>query len=245
MTNDARFHEGEGLNGQAWQTRDLVVVGDLGEMKSCSKAPVARKAGLKSGVCFPITMTGRVIGTMDFFTNEVLPPPRALDALRNVGRLVSASLERVDQQQRIDAAKTDLESKVTLLMKVARAAAEGNLATKVEVQGDDDMGRLGAGLPKMIPDIREVISQVIEEPPASSPKGRGSIAESTSYLSERPRTRRRPSRRCPLPRSNTSAGRSSTSLRTSAQPAAWRRNVAACWPTGGRVGRSRRSRPWS
>ena len=39
VTADARFREGEGLNGQAWQTRDLVFVPDLGEMKSCSRAP--------------------------------------------------------------------------------------------------------------------------------------------------------------------------------------------------------------
>ena len=49
VTAEARFREGEGLNGQAWQTRDLVFVPDLGEMKSCSRAPVARRSGLKVG----------------------------------------------------------------------------------------------------------------------------------------------------------------------------------------------------
>ncbi len=68
VTAESRFREGEGLNGQAWQARDLVFVPDLGEMKTCSRAPVARRNGLKSGVCFPIQLGGRVLGTMDFLS---------------------------------------------------------------------------------------------------------------------------------------------------------------------------------
>src|SRR5262249_57977627 len=123
-----RFREGEGLNGQTWQARDLVFVTDLGEMKSCSRAPVARRGGLKSGVCFPIVLGNRVIGTMDFLTEERIAPSEGrLDALRNVGRLVSSALERVDQQARLDQAKKDLETKVNQLMQAAQAAAGGNL----------------------------------------------------------------------------------------------------------------------
>jgi len=184
VTADARFHEGEGLNGQAWQTRDLVVVVDLGDMKSCSRAPVARRAGLKSGVCFPITISGRVIGTMDFFADKQLAISEGrLDALRNVGRLVSTALERVEQQSRIDAAKTDLETKVTKLMKVARSAAEGNLVAQVDVRGDDDMGRLGIALSDMIRDIREVIIQIVESA-SQFAEGSRVVAESASYLSD-------------------------------------------------------------
>ena len=36
VTAEARFREGEGLNGHAWQTHDRIFVPDLGEMKSCS-----------------------------------------------------------------------------------------------------------------------------------------------------------------------------------------------------------------
>ena len=61
--------------------------------------PVARRSGLKSGVCFPILLGSRVVGTMDFFTDERITPSESrLDTLRNVGRLVSTALERVDQQ---------------------------------------------------------------------------------------------------------------------------------------------------
>ena len=90
---------------------------------------------------------GRVFGTMDFFTEErVTLSESRLDALRNVGRLVSSALERVDQQTKMDQAKKDLETKVNQLMKVAKAASEGDLTIVVDVRGDDDMGRLGEAL---------------------------------------------------------------------------------------------------
>jgi methyl-accepting chemotaxis protein len=184
VSAEARFHEGEGLNGQTWQTRDLVFVPDLSEMKSCSRAPVARRAGLKSGVCFPIILGSRVFGTMDFLTEERITVSEGrLDALRNVGRLVSSALERVDQQTKIDQAQKDLEIKVNQLMKVAKAASEGDLTIAVDVRGEDDMGRLGEGLDRMIRDLKNVISQVIESA-SQFAEGSRVVAESANYLSE-------------------------------------------------------------
>ena len=157
---------------------------DLGEMKTCSRAPVARRSGLKSGVCFPIMLNGKMIGTMDFFTEErISPSANRLDALRNVGRLVSSAMEKVDQQARIDQAKKDLGAKVNQLMKVARAAAEGDLTVEVGVRGDDDMGRLGEALARMIGDLKNVIGQVIESA-SQFAEGSRVVAESASYLSE-------------------------------------------------------------
>ena len=184
VSAEARFREGEGLNGQTWQTRDLVFVPDLSEMKSCSRAPVARRAGLKSGVCFPIILGSRVYGTMDFLTEERITLSEGrLDALRNVGRLVSSALERVDQQIKLDAAKKDLETKVNQLLKVAKAAAEGDLTIAVDVRGNDDMGRLGEALDRMIKDLKNIISLIIE---SASQFGEGArvVAESANYLSE-------------------------------------------------------------
>src|SRR5262249_3829768 len=128
VTAEARLREGEGLNAQARHARSLAFGPDWGEMKTCSRCPVARRSGLKSGVCFPILLGSRVLGTMDFLTDERITPSEGrLDALRNVSRLVSTALERVDQQTRLDQAKKDLETKVNQLMQAAQAAAGGNL----------------------------------------------------------------------------------------------------------------------
>src|SRR5262249_2950928 len=145
------YREGEGLNGQAWRTRDLVFVPDLGEMRGCPRSPTAQRVGLKSGVCVPITLNGPAAGTVDVFVEERLSPSEGrLDTFRSIGRLVSAALERVEQQAQIDRAKKELETKVNQLMKVARTAAGGDLTAEVEVRGDDDMGRLGEALGKMM-----------------------------------------------------------------------------------------------
>lgn len=94
VTVGAGFREGEGLSGRAWRHRDLVFVEDIGQMTDCCRAPVAQRAGVKSGVCFPIIIHGDVVGTMDFFALETLKPSaERLEVLRTVGRLVSKSIE--------------------------------------------------------------------------------------------------------------------------------------------------------
>lgn len=102
-TETAAFREGVGLSGRAWKARDLVFVPDIGEVRDCSRAPAAQRAGVKSGVCFPIVVKGEVIATMDFFALETLQPTAGrLDALRSVGQLVSSAIERIG-----DAAKAN------------------------------------------------------------------------------------------------------------------------------------------
>ncbi|HWB10978.1 MAG TPA: methyl-accepting chemotaxis protein, partial [Pirellulales bacterium] len=99
VTLEARFREGEGLSGRAWRQRDLFFTPDIGQMTDCCRAPVAIRAGVKSGVCFPVVVDGRVAGTMDFFALETLTPsPERLDTLRAVGRLVSSTIERLQRE---------------------------------------------------------------------------------------------------------------------------------------------------
>ncbi|GIF04351.1 methyl-accepting chemotaxis protein [Actinoplanes siamensis] len=94
VTLAATFAEGVGLSGRAWRARDLVFVRDLSELTDCVRAPAAGRAGVRSGVCFPITSGDRVVGTMDFFTTEYidLSESRAA-ALRNVQQLVNQRLD--------------------------------------------------------------------------------------------------------------------------------------------------------
>ncbi|MGY1813091.1 methyl-accepting chemotaxis protein [Blastococcus sp. SYSU D00820] len=94
VTLAASFAEGVGLSGRAWRARDLVFVRDLAQVTDCVRAPAAQRAGVRSGVCFPVTADGQVVGTMDFFVTETidLSESRAA-ALRNVQQLVSQRLD--------------------------------------------------------------------------------------------------------------------------------------------------------
>ncbi len=94
-TEQASFREGVGLSGRAWRNRDLFFVEDIGEMADCCRAPIAKQAGVKAGICFPIMVRGEVFGTMDFFTTKpTIPTEERLDVLRGVGRLVSRFIEQ-------------------------------------------------------------------------------------------------------------------------------------------------------
>ncbi len=98
-TTDARIREGEGLPGRAWRQRDLCFTPDVGQLTDCGRAQVAQRAGVKSGVAFPIVAQGEVVGAIDFVALETLAPTaERLEALRNIGRLASAAIERIERE---------------------------------------------------------------------------------------------------------------------------------------------------
>ena len=157
-TVEARFKEGEGLSGRAWKTRDLFFVADIGDMKDCCRAPSAQKAGVKSGVCFPLLIGGNVIGTMDFFALETLTPsPERLEALRGVGRLVSSAVERIQKTENEKHAAAELSRKVNEMLTVVNAAASGDLTKAITVTGPDAIGQLGDGLEKCFGVLRSTM----------------------------------------------------------------------------------------
>jgi putative methionine-R-sulfoxide reductase with GAF domain len=155
VTLAASFAEGVGLSGRAWQRRDLVFVRDLAEVTDCVRRPAAQRAGVKSGVCFPVTVGGRVIGTMDFFVTETidLSDSRA-DALRNVQQLVS---QRLDTLRR---AAADAERSRELLDSVDRlreaADAAGQVAENAVAQASTMTAEVAA-LTEASTSIGEVI----------------------------------------------------------------------------------------
>ena len=161
VTLESSFAEGVGLSGRAWQTRDLFFTPDLGEMTDCVRAPVAQRAGVKSGVCFPIIVNGDVIATMDFFaTQTLILSDQRLDSLRNVGRLVSQAVQRIDKEETDRRAAEDLVRKVDLVLTVVRAASEGDLTQTITVSGDDAIGQLAGGLESLLATLRSSMADI-------------------------------------------------------------------------------------
>ena len=139
VTLAATFARGVGLSGRAWSTGDLVVVPDLGQMADCVRAPVAQRAGVRSGVCLPIRVGDRIVGTMDFFSLETLTlSPSRLQALRNVGRLVSQTLERIAEADRAADVVKELAGSIAEVDHQMRAAAS---ITDNAVENADSAGR--------------------------------------------------------------------------------------------------------
>ena len=149
VTTTASFAEGVGLSGRAWKARDLVFVEDLGSVTDCVRAPVARKSGIKSGVCFPISVGSTFIGTMDFLSNETLSPSaERLETLRTIGRLVSTSLVQLRSSLRMQAMLdnapsnimlTDTDLRVTYMNPASKAMLK-RLEQYIPVKADEMVG---------------------------------------------------------------------------------------------------------
>lgn len=122
VTMEAQFREGQGLSGRAWSTGQLVFARNLAEVTDCVRAPCARKAGVKSGICFPVYVDGQLDGTMDFFALETLDlSPDRMDTLRNTGLLVSAALQRLRDLQKGNESQQDTEVVNEALQAVTKA----------------------------------------------------------------------------------------------------------------------------
>jgi GAF domain-containing protein len=164
VTLAASFAEGVGLPGRAWRTRDLVFVPDLAELTDCVRAPAAGRAGVKSGICFPIVISGQVVGTMDFFTTEPITLSESrMGALRNVQQLVS---QRIETLRRSGAEKqgakglletvAQLREATTDAERVANEAVERASTMTGEV---DSLGSASAA----IGDVIKIISSIADQ----------------------------------------------------------------------------------
>jgi methyl-accepting chemotaxis protein len=117
VTESASFAEGVGLSGKTWRNRDLVFTDDLSQMSDCCRAPAAMRAGVKSGVCFPILSEGEVIGTMDFFALEVIELSESRrTSLRNVGKSVSQALSTLSRESDVSRMFNMIEAMPTAIM---------------------------------------------------------------------------------------------------------------------------------
>ena len=167
VTRSASFAKGVGLSGKTWQNQKLIFVEDLGQMTDCCRAPVAQKAGVKSGVCFPIVIAGQTIGTMDFFSLETLQPGKGrLDALENVGQLVSEALERIQTAEtQAKAAQEEIERKQEVSKEAAVATQEISTNAAKTAQMTNEATELGKKTLEMVTSLKEstkAISSVVE-----------------------------------------------------------------------------------
>jgi methyl-accepting chemotaxis protein/GAF domain-containing protein len=173
-THEASFARAQGVNGRAWAARDLIVIDDLGAVTDCVRAPVARQAGISSGVCFPVLLHGEVIATMDFFsTSGAVVSEARLSALRSVARLVSSFMERIGERhaftgsvQRfagsLDAAASDLTNTVS-----EQSATAQELAASVG-QVSSSLGELRAMSAETLRQAEIVIGTALHSTQASS-----------------------------------------------------------------------------
>ncbi|HEY0984753.1 MULTISPECIES: methyl-accepting chemotaxis protein [unclassified Schlesneria] len=84
------------------------------------------------------------------------------------------------EQQRI---ADDMRTRISQLMVVVQAIANGDLTQELEQNWEDDLGRLSLSIRQMSSDLRELIGQLIESA-AQQNEGARAISESSQNLSE-------------------------------------------------------------
>jgi len=151
ITRTASFLEGVGLAGRAWRSRDLVFVADLADLTDCVRAPVARRAGVKSGVCLPVVVGGEVVGTMDFFVMTTLTLTQGRqDALRNTAYLLGQSLDRIAADARLRTAGEELVQSIQEVERnVLSATTVANDGQRLADHANEEVASLGVSSAKI------------------------------------------------------------------------------------------------
>ncbi|WP_272491956.1 methyl-accepting chemotaxis protein [Nocardioides mangrovi] len=164
VTLAASFERGVGLSGRTWATGDLVFVPDLAEVTDCVRAPAAQRAGVRSGVCLPIRLHDRIVGTMDFFATETLTlSPGREEALRNTAFLVGQALERADAAERLAETSRELGTSIRTVEEKVRTAnqvaEEGKRVTAEANELVAGLGESSAEIGDVVKTIRGIAAQ--------------------------------------------------------------------------------------
>jgi methyl-accepting chemotaxis protein len=160
----ATVAEGVGLSGRAWRTRDLVAVSDLAEVTDCPRAAAALRAGVRSGIGFPILHGEKVIGAMDFFATETVELSESrISAFRDVQQLVSQRLHNLYRAEADAVSARALLDTVSQLRAAtedaARVADEAVSRARTMTGEVDSLGQASAA----VGDVIQIISAIAKQ----------------------------------------------------------------------------------
>jgi len=92
---NATFPCGIGLPGRVWQTGEPAWIPDVVQDPNFPRADVAAREGLHAAFGIPIVHRGEVLGAMEFFSREILPPDQdLLSMFASIGHQIGLFFER-------------------------------------------------------------------------------------------------------------------------------------------------------
>ena len=153
-SRDLRFDpDSGGLPGDVWSSGAPMAVPDFGENPDFPRAPLAREAGLRSAVGFPVSGAQGVIGVVEFFSAEAEPAdPLLLATMSDLGsqlgqfvehrlaeELLRRRLHELEVLQRAAhalSASLDVDVILDAVARIAAEALEAPRATVLRLDGD-------------------------------------------------------------------------------------------------------------
>ena len=91
----ATFRCGTGLPGRVWQTTEPAWIPDVVQDPNFPRADVAAREGLHAALGIPIVHRGEVLGAMEFFSREIVPPDQdLLSMFASIGHQIGLFFER-------------------------------------------------------------------------------------------------------------------------------------------------------
>jgi PAS domain S-box-containing protein len=142
-----------GLPGEVWSSAAPLAVPDFGESPAFPRAPVAREAGLRGAIGFPVTGAQGVIGVVEFFSADIQPAdPLLLATMSDLGsqlgqfvehrlaeELLRRRLHELEVLQRAAhalSASLDVDVVLDAVARIAAEALDAPRATVLRLDGD-------------------------------------------------------------------------------------------------------------
>jgi PAS domain S-box-containing protein len=95
LTRRSSFHRGVGLPGRVWNAGEPVWIDDVTRDSNFPRAALAGEVGLHSALGFPICVSRRITGVLEFFSGEARPADRdLLQMFDAVGTQIGQFIER-------------------------------------------------------------------------------------------------------------------------------------------------------
>jgi PAS domain S-box-containing protein len=154
-SRDRIFAKGVGLPGRVWKAGVPAWFSDIPTDKNVPRRALAAKAGLRTGVGFPIMLGSEVSGVMEFFSRESQEPDQVLlDMMTGIGHQIGQFVERKRAEEE-RARIFDLEQR-------ARHEVEAAIDRMARVQTVTEVALSHLSLDKLLAELLERVRDAMD-----------------------------------------------------------------------------------
>jgi PAS domain S-box-containing protein len=105
-SREIRFQSGVGLPGRVWSSSQPTWITDLAKDSNFPRAPAAIKAGLRTGLAFPLRLRNEIFGVIECFSRSVWPrDEKFLRMMATIGDQLGQFIERKRAEEALHASE--------------------------------------------------------------------------------------------------------------------------------------------